>query len=108
VSDILCTGFHANHLAGVKEGDKVVVFGCGPVGLMAQMWAFYRKAAIVVAIDIDQQRLKFAQAHFGSLIVNGEDGDPVEAVKALIPGGPDKVIDCVGFRFPDTLVHKVE
>lgn len=53
VADILCTGFHGAHLANVQEGDTVVVFGCGPVGLMAQMWCLYRKAAIVVAIDVD-------------------------------------------------------
>lgn len=35
VADILCTGYHGTELAGVKEGDKVVVYGCGPVGLMA-------------------------------------------------------------------------
>jgi threonine dehydrogenase-like Zn-dependent dehydrogenase len=34
VADILCTGYHGNELAGIKEGDKVVVFGCGPVGLV--------------------------------------------------------------------------
>jgi threonine dehydrogenase-like Zn-dependent dehydrogenase len=62
----------------------------------------------VVAIDLDPLRLDFAQLNFGSLVVNGNDEDPVEAVKRLIPGGPDKVIDCVGFRFPDSYLHKFE
>jgi len=53
VADILCTGYHGTELANVKPGDKVVVFGCGPVGLMAQMWSIYRGATVVVAIDID-------------------------------------------------------
>jgi len=108
VTDILCTGYHGTELANVKTGDNVVVFGCGPVGLCAQMWAFYRGAKRVIAVDIDQQRLEFAHKHFGSEIVNSKNVDPVEAVKSLIPGGPDKVIDCVGFRFPDSLLHKVE
>lgn len=54
VADILCTGYHGTELADVKEGDHVVVYGCGPVGLMAQMWSFYRKAATVIAVDVDQ------------------------------------------------------
>lgn len=29
MSDILCTAWHANELGEVKEGDKVVVWGCG-------------------------------------------------------------------------------
>jgi len=41
-------------------------------------------------------------------VVNGKETDPIEEVKKLIPGGPDKVIDCVGFRFPDSFLHKVE
>lgn len=108
IADIACTGWHGNELAQVKNGDKVAIFGCGPVGLMAQMWAKYRGASIVVAIDIDEQRLKFAKTHFGVETINGKEEDPVEAVKKLIPGGPDKVIDCVGFRFPEGLVEKVE
>jgi len=35
VADIFPTGWHATELAGVKVGDSVVVYGSGPVGLMA-------------------------------------------------------------------------
>ena len=107
VSDIACTGYHGCELADVKEGDNVVVFGCGPVGLMTQMWCKFRKAN-VVAIDVDQQRLNFAQQRIGVNIVNSKTQDPVEVINSLIPGGPDKVIDCVGFRFPQDLLHKFE
>jgi len=108
VSDIACTGYHGTELAEVKEGDKVVIFGCGPVGLMTQMWSIYRGASRVIAIDVDGQRLDFARQKFGVETINAKDEDPVEAVKKLIPEGPDKVIDCVGFRFPDSFLHKVE
>ena len=106
VADIACTGFHGTELANVQKGDNVVIFGCGPVGLMAQMWAKYRGANTVIAIDIDEQRLQFAKTHFGSYVINNKETDEVEAVKKIIPGGPDKVIDCVGFRFPDNALHK--
>jgi len=108
IADIACTGYHGTELANVKEGDNVVIFGCGPVGLMAQMWARYRGAARVIAVDIDAQRLDFAQKNFGSEIVNGAEVDPLETVQKLMPGGPDKVIDCVGFRFPTELAHKIQ
>lgn len=108
IADIACTAYHGTELADVKPGDKVVIFGCGPVGLLAQMWAKYRGASIVVAIDIEQYRLDFARDKFGSVIVNSSGVDPLETVKKLIPGGPDKVIDCVGFRFPDDALHKTE
>lgn len=30
LSDILCTGWHANELARVGEGDNVAIWGAGP------------------------------------------------------------------------------
>jgi len=108
IADIACTSYHGTELADVRLGDRVVVFGCGPVGLLTQMWAKYRGASRVIAIDVDAQRLQFAQEKFGSEIVNSKEEDPVTAVHKLIPGGPDKVIDCVGFRFSETLIQKIE
>jgi len=52
--------------------------------------------------------LDFAKAKFGVEIVNATGEELVAAIQKLIPGGPNKVIDCVGFRFPDTLWHKIE
>jgi len=95
-------------LADVKQGDNVVVFGCGPVGLMTMMFAKHRKANRVIGIDIDDYRFKFAKMKFDVETINSKEKDPLEAVKLLIPGGPDKVIDCVGFRFPETFLHKFE
>ena len=37
LSDIACTGWHANELGKVSEEDVVAVWGCGPVGLMTMM-----------------------------------------------------------------------
>jgi len=108
VADIACTGYHGTELANVKTGDNVVIFGCGPVGLMAQMWSKFRGANHVVAIDIEPYRLDFAKKNFGSDVINSKEENVLEAVQKRFPGGPDKVIDCVGFRFPDNWLHKVE
>jgi threonine dehydrogenase-like Zn-dependent dehydrogenase len=108
IADIACTGYHGTQLADVQEGDSVVVFGCGPVGMMAQMWSKQRGAKIVIGIDVDDQRFQFAKEHFGVETINNKEKDPIEEVNKIIPGGPDKVIDCVGFRFPDSIIHKFE
>jgi len=108
VADFASSGYHGAELAQIKEGDNVVIFGCGPVGLMTQMWAKYRGAARVAAIDIDERRLKFAQEYFGSELINPKNEDPIEAARRLFPGGPDKVIDCVGFRPPEGFFRKIE
>lgn len=108
IADIACTGFHGNQLVDVKEGDNVVVFGCGPVGMMTCMWAKYRKAKRVIGIDVDDYRLKFVKMKFDVDTINSKERDVIEAVKVFMPGGPDKVIDCVGFRFPENFIHKFE
>lgn len=108
IADIACTGYHGTELADIKDGDKVVIFGCGPVGLMAQMWAKYRGAARVIAIDVDAQRIEFAKKQNGVETINSKEEDPLEAVEKLMPGGPDKIIDCVGFRFPEGFFEKLQ
>jgi hypothetical protein len=39
VGDILSTGYHAVEQGQVKPGDTVVVFGAGPVGILAMLSA---------------------------------------------------------------------
>lgn len=108
VADIACTGYHGTELANVKEGDDVVVFGCGPVGLMALMWSKWRRAKNVVGVDIDEQRLNFAKKHLQVQVINSKTDDPEKEILRIFPKGPNKIIDCVGFRFPETFIHKFE
>jgi predicted Rossmann-fold nucleotide-binding protein len=35
LADIFPTGWHATRLAGLLAGESVVIYGAGPVGLMA-------------------------------------------------------------------------
>jgi threonine dehydrogenase-like Zn-dependent dehydrogenase len=46
-------------LAGVKPGDSVVIYGAGPVGLMAHSRAL--KASKVMVVDSHPDRLKLAE-----------------------------------------------
>jgi len=99
LADILCTGYHGNELANVQEGKTVCVWGCGPVGIMAQYVALHRKAKIVIGIDNHPERLELAKK-LGSCTINFDDVDVTEEIKKFIPDGPDCCIDCVGYRFP--------
>src|SRR5436309_462917 len=44
LTDIFPTGYSAIDWAGMKGGETVAVFGCGPVGVMAQKCAWMRGA----------------------------------------------------------------
>lgn len=114
-SDIFPTGFMGAEMADVKDGDRVAVFGCGPVGQMAIAAALYLGAKDVFAIDVLPDRLKVAKSQ-GAIPINFEKVDPIEQLRKLTNGyGPDAVIDAVGIdaqrphRGPATsLVNVVE
>ena len=52
LSDIFPTGYHGAVLAGVSPGDTVVVFGAGPVGLLAAHSSYLRGASQVYVVDL--------------------------------------------------------
>jgi len=98
LSDILPTGWMAAENAGIREGDTVAVWGCGPVGLFAVQSAVLMGAAQVIAIDHHPRRLELA-ARFGAHIINFEDTHVGEALMEMTGGiGPDAVIDAVGME----------
>jgi len=108
LSDTLSTAYHAAELSEIKPGDTVAVWGCGPVGLAIQMWAKYKGASKVIAIDAVDYRLKYAVTKLGSDIIDYREHDVIKELQRLIPGGPDVCIDAVGFRFPKSFLHKFE
>jgi threonine dehydrogenase-like Zn-dependent dehydrogenase len=58
---IFLTGYHATELAGVKPGDSVVIYGAGPVGLMAAHSASIKGASKIMVVDNHPDRLKLAE-----------------------------------------------
>lgn len=95
-SDIFPTGYFGADLAGIKHGDTVAVFGCGPVGLFAIASAGLMGAGRIFAVDRIESRLAAAQAQ-GAEVIDFEREDPVEAIRELTGGiGADRVIDAVG------------
>ncbi|KAA0131570.1 glutathione-dependent formaldehyde dehydrogenase [Gimesia chilikensis] len=96
LSDIFPTGYFGAHLAEIKAGDTVAVFGCGPVGIFAIISAHLFDAGRVLAVDCVESRLDLARSH-GAEIINFEKEDPVETIQSLTGGiGVDRVIDAVG------------
>ncbi len=98
LTDIFPTGYMAAENCNIKEGDVVAVWGCGPVGLFAQISA-KMLGARVIAIDRFPERLRKAEAFAGSETLNYEEVSVLEALKEMTAGrGPDAVIDAVGME----------
>ncbi|MCJ2177413.1 zinc-dependent alcohol dehydrogenase [Novosphingobium album (ex Hu et al. 2023)] len=58
----LAVAMHGVNRAEVKPGDKVVVFGCGPIGLGMVLWLVDRGIKDVVVFDLAEERLERARA----------------------------------------------
>jgi glutathione-independent formaldehyde dehydrogenase len=106
LSDIFPTGYHGTELAGVRPGDTVVIFGAGPVGLMAAHSAALRGAAQVFVVDKAADRLALAE-RYGATAVNFADADPVEVITDATDGaGVDCGIEAVGYQAHDASGHE--
>ncbi|GAA0314808.1 zinc-dependent alcohol dehydrogenase [Bacillus carboniphilus] len=97
LSDAASTAFWSVENAGVKNGDTVIILGCGPVGLLAQKFSWFKGAKRVIAVDYVDYRLQHAKKTNNVEIVNFESEQNIgEHLKEITQGGADVVIDCVG------------
>ena len=61
LAEPLAVGMQAVNQSGAEPGDKVAVFGCGPIGLMSLATLSDRGIDDVVAIDLSRPRLELAE-----------------------------------------------
>ena len=98
LSDIFPTGYHATELAGVQPGDSVVIYGAGPVGLMAACSATIRGAAMVMVVDTKKDRLALA-GKLGAIAIDDTESGGIEQIMELTGGkGADRGCECVGYQ----------
>lgn len=108
LTDIFPTGYIGADWANMKGGETVVVFGCGPVGIMAQKSAWLLGAERVIGVDIQPYRLEKAKMAAKSEVINAAEEDVVEIVRQLTQGrGADVCIDAVGMEADRSVLEKV-
>lgn len=101
---------HAIKKLGDINGKNILITGAGPIGIIVGLWAAKFGANRIYFIDIDEQKIKFAQ-EFGFLKHNGEEVDcsiegtgaasaitsAINSVKAfgsiVLMGNPSKNVD---------------
>lgn len=98
LADIFPTGYHGCELADVRPGETVVVYGAGPVGLMASYSSILRGASRTFVVDRVKERLDKAR-EIGAIPINFDQGDPAQQIKDQTEGeGTDKGVDAVGYQ----------
>lgn len=84
LTDVVPTGYQAAEMGGIQPGDTVVVFGAGPIGIMAAKCAWLFGAGRVIVIDQLDYRLEFAERYAQCEVHNFKSlEDPVVFIKKL-------------------------
>ena len=97
IADAMSTAYWSVIHSGVKKGDTVIILGCGPIGLLAQKFAWLQGAKRVIATDYVGYRLEHAKRTNNVETVNFEQEVDIGGhLKEMTKGGAEVVIDCVG------------
>ena len=98
LTDALPTGYKAAEMGDIKEGDTVVVFGAGPVGIFAAKSAWLMGAGRVIVVDEIEYRLEFVKNYAQCEVVNFKEvRDMALHIKKMTDWmGADVRIDAVG------------
>jgi threonine dehydrogenase-like Zn-dependent dehydrogenase len=98
LTDVVPTGYQAAEMGAIQKGDTVVVFGAGPIGIMAARCAWLFGAGRVIVIDHLEYRLEFVRHYSKCEAYNFKEmDDPVVFLKQTTGWlGADVCIDAVG------------
>src|SRR5215216_7063649 len=90
------TAYGAVKNANLSPNDNVVIVGVGGLGLMAIQLAKAVTGAKIIAMDLDDNKLKVAKENGANFVINSRKEDPVKMVMDLTEKtGADAVIDFV-------------
>lgn len=109
LTDVVPTGYQAAEMAGIQKGDTVVIFGAGPIGIMAAKSAWLFGAGRVIVIDHLEYRLDFVTKYAQCEAYNFNSiGDPVVFIKAQTDSlGADVCIDAVGCEAKGNMTNTI-
>jgi threonine dehydrogenase-like Zn-dependent dehydrogenase len=98
LTDVVPTGYQAAEMGGIQPGDTVVIFGAGPIGIMAAKCSWLFGAGRVIVIDHNEFRLEFVKNYAKCESYNFKSiEDPVQFIKQTTDWlGADVCIDAVG------------
>ena len=93
----LAIGAHGIARAQVQPGEFVLVVGAGPIGLGTMEFARLA-GALVIAMDVNENRLTFSKAHIQvPYTINASDSNVLEQLQDITHGAmPTVVIDATG------------
>ena len=88
-------------LCNVESGDRVVIFGVGPIGAIILQLLRLQGASQVIVVEPQEGRRRMAEKLGASEVLDPQTDRPVEAIRDEFPEGVEVVFDCSGH--PDAI-----
>jgi len=89
----------ALHTARMQPGSSIAIFGAGGIGLSAILAAQIKEAAIIIAVDIYEQKLNQAGEIGATHLINATTQDVSDVIREITGGpGVDFAIESAGQR----------
>jgi len=88
---------HVFNLLKPNVGEWATIVGQGPIGLLMTQIAKL-KGCSVIAVDLEDYRLKLAEKYGASVCVNAREEDVAKRVKEITKRGSDVVVEAAGTR----------
>jgi threonine dehydrogenase-like Zn-dependent dehydrogenase len=109
LTDALPTGYQAAEMGDIQEGDTVVVFGAGPIGIFAAKSAWLMGAGRVIVVDHVEYRLEFVKRYAQCEVVNFKEVDDMAVhIKKMTDWmGADVCIDAVGCEAAGSIAQTI-
>ena len=109
LTDVVPTGYQAAEMGDIRENDTVVVFGAGPIGIMAARCAWLMGAGRVIVVDHVDYRLEFVRKYAQCEVVDFREVQDVPLhIKRMTDWlGADVCIDAVGAEADGNLAQTI-
>jgi threonine dehydrogenase-like Zn-dependent dehydrogenase len=109
LTDACPTGYQAAEMGEIEQGDTVVIFGAGPVGIFAAKSAWLLGAGRVIVVDHIEYRLEFVKKYAQCEVINfREVEDMAIHIKKMTDWlGADVCIDCVGCEAAGSAIQRL-
>jgi Zn-dependent alcohol dehydrogenase len=94
----------------MRQGESIIVSGCGAVGMSAIMAAKIRGATTIIAVDIKTERLKLAKELGATHAFNGLDPDLIQRIRMICPlrAGVKHAFDTTGVpKVIETMIEAI-
>ncbi len=84
------------HRARLRAGERCLILGAGPIGLVTLLWARFAGASTIVVSEMAEGRRAKALEMGADAAVHPQLRNPAAAMQELAGAPPDVVFECIG------------